>query len=256
MGGNLLISTATLLGFLLTLARVAGVFVFVPMPGIGGVVNPARVILAFGITIALFPLWPHIAAYPTVGTLAMWLMVEAALGIGIGLAVAFVTEAFLLGAQAMSLQSGYGFASTFDPNTQADSGVVVVFMQIVSGLLFFTTGLDRQVIRVFAHSMETYPAGSFVLSRGAATQVLTLGSTIFSTGLRLALPVIAVMVMIDISLALLGRVNAQLHLTVVAFPVKMLMFLVMMGWLALLFPVLYRAQSGAALTIARGLIAR
>jgi flagellar biosynthetic protein FliR len=182
--------------------------------------------------------------------------VEAALGIGIGLSVAFVTEAFAVGAQVMSLQSGYGFATTFDPNSQADSGVVVVFMQIASGLLFFTTGLDREIIRVFARSLETFPAGSFVLTRGAATQVLTLGSTIFSTGLRLALPIIAVMIMIDISLALLGRVNAQLHLTAVAFPVKMLIFLTMLGWLAMLFPVLYRAQSGAALTIMRGLIAR
>ena len=256
MGGNLIVSTATLLGFLLTLARVAGVFVFVPMPGIGGVVNPARVILAFAITVSLFPLWPHITAYPSAGTLVMWLMVEAALGIGIGLAVAFITEAFAVGAQAMSLQAGYAFASTFDPNTQADSGVIVVFMQIVTGLLFFSTGLDREVLRVFAHSMETYPAGSFVLARGAATQVLTLGSTIFSTGLRLALPIIAVMVMIDIAIALLGRVNAQLHLVVVAFPVKMLIFLTMVGWVALLFPVLYRAQSGVALTVARGLIAR
>jgi flagellar biosynthetic protein FliR len=256
MGGDLLISTATLLGFLLTLARVAGVFVFVPMPGIGGVVNPARVILAMGITVALYPLWPHIATYPAAGTLVTWLIVEAALGIGIGLAVAFVTEAFAVGAQAMSLQAGYAFASTFDPNTQADSGVIVVFIQIVSGLLFFTTGLDREVLRIFARSMETYPAGSFVLTRGAATQILTFGSTIFSTGLRLALPIIAVMVMIDISIALLGRVNAQLHLTVVAFPVKMLMLLTLLGWLALLFPVLYRAQSGAALTMARGLIAR
>jgi flagellar biosynthetic protein FliR len=85
---------------------------------------------------------------------------------------------------------------------------------------------------------------------------LTLGSTIFSTGLRLALPIIAVMVMIDIAIALLGRVNAQLHLVVVAFPVKMLIFLTMVGWVALLFPVLYRAQSGVALTVARGLIAR
>jgi len=256
MGGDLLVSTATLLGFLLTLARVAGVFVFVPMPGIGGVVNPARVVLGLSITIALFPLWPHITTYPAIGTLVMWLMIEAALGIGIGLAVAFITEAFLLGAQVMSLQSGYGFASTFDPNTQADSGVVVVLMQIVGGLLFFTTGLDREVIRVFAHSLETYPAGSFVLSRGAAMQVLTLGAAMFSTGLRLALPIIAVMVMIDISLALLGRVNAQLHLTVVAFPVKMLIFLTLVGWLAMLYPMLYRAQSGAALTVARGLIAR
>jgi flagellar biosynthetic protein FliR len=226
------------------------------MPGIGAVINPARVILSFGITIALFPLWPQITAYPSAGALVMWLMVEAALGIGIGLAVAFVSEAFAMGAQAMSMQAGYAFASTFDPNTQADSGVVVVLMQIVTGLLFFCTGLDREVIRVFARSLETYPAGSFVLSRGAAAQVLSLGSTIFSTGLRLALPIIAVMVMIDISLALLGRVNAQLHLTVVAFPVKMLMFLTLVGWLAMLFPVLYRAESGAALTMARGLIAR
>lgn len=255
MGGDLLVSTATLLGFLLTLARVAGVFVFVPMPGTG-VINPARVILAFGITIALYPLWPHIAVYPSAGTLVMWLTVEAALGIGIGLAVSFVTEAFLVGAQAMSLQAGYAFASTFDPNTQADSGVIVVLMQLGAGLLFFTTGLDREVIRVFARSMETYPAGSFVLTRGAAAQLLAMGSTIFSTGFRLALPIIAVMVMIDISLALLGRVNAQLHLTIVAFPVKMLMFLTLLGWLALLLPVLYRAQSGAMLTAAQRLIAR
>ena len=255
MGGDLLVSTATLLGFLLTLARVAGVFVFVPMPG-AGLVNPARAILAFGITIALYPLWPHITAYPAAGTMVMWLIVEAALGIGIGLAVSFVTEAFLVGAQAMSLQAGYAFASTFDPNTQADSGVVVVLMQIVAGLLFFTTGLDREVIRIFARSMETYPAGSFVLTRGAAAQLLAMGSTIFSTGFRLALPIIAVMVMIDISLALLGRVNAQLHLTIVAFPVKMLIFLTLFGWLALLLPVLYRAQSGAMLTAAQRLIAR
>ena len=255
MGGDLLVSTATLLGFLLTLARVAGVFVFVPMPG-AGLVNPARAILAFGITIALYPLWPHITDYPAAGTMVMWLIVEAALGIGIGLAVSFVTEAFLVGAQAMSLQAGYAFASTFDPNTQADSGVIVVLMQIVAGLLFFTTGLDREVIRIFARSMETYPAGSFVLTRGAAAQLLAMGSTIFSTGFSLALPIIAVMVMIDISLALLGRVNAQLHLTIVAFPVKMLIFLTLLGWLALLLPVLYRAQSGAMLTAAQRLIAR
>jgi flagellar biosynthesis protein FliR len=129
-------------------------------------------------------------------------------------------------------------------------------MQIVAGLLFFTTGLDREVIRIFARSMETYPAGSFVLTRGAAAQLLAMGSTIFSTGFRLALPIIAVMVMIDISLALLGRVNAQLHLTIVAFPVKMLIFLTLLGWLALLLPVLYRAQSGAMLTAAQRLIAR
>lgn len=256
MGGDLVLSTATLMGFLLTLARVAGVFVFVPMPGMTSVVNPARVILAMSITIALFPQWPRIAAYPSAGQLAMWLLVEAALGVGIGLAVGFVTECFGVAAQVMGLHVGFAFASTIDPNTQADSTVLVTFSQVAAGLLFFATGLDRDVLRVFARSLELCPAGTFVLTRGAATQVLSAGSTMFSTGLRLALPIVAVAVMIDISLALLGRVNAQLHLLTLAMPAKMLVGLAMLAWLALLFPLLYRSESGLTLTVARGLIAR
>ena len=65
---------------------------------------------------------------------------------------------------------------------------------------------------------------------------------------------VAVLVMVDISLALLGRVNAQLQLLHIAFPVKMLVGLAMLGWLALLFPVLYHASSGATFAVARKLI--
>jgi flagellar biosynthetic protein FliR len=184
----------------------------------------------------------------------MWILIEAALGIGIGLAVAFVAESFAVGAQVMGLQAGYAFASTIDPNTQADSSVLVIFSQLAAGLLFFATGLDRDVLHILSRSLETYPAGSFALTRGTATQMLSMGSTMFSTGLRLAMPMVAVLVMVDISLALLGRVNAQLQLLHIAFPVKMLVGLAMLGWLALLFPVLYRASSGATFAVARKLI--
>ena len=83
------------------------------------------------------------------------MLLEAALGVGIGLAVAFATEAFSVGAQMMGLQAGYSFASTVDPNTQADSPVLVVFAQLAAGLLFFAMGLDREVLRIFARSLET-----------------------------------------------------------------------------------------------------
>jgi flagellar biosynthesis protein FliR len=254
MGGELVLSTATLLGFLLTLVRVGGVFVFVPIPGMASIVHPTRIMLVLSVTIALFSQWPHIDGTPNIGTFVMWFLSEAALGIGVGLCIAFVVEAFAVGSQVMGLQAGYAFASTFDPNTQADSGVLVVFTQLAAGMLFFATGLDRDVLHVLARSMETYPAGSFVLSRGAAMQVLSLGSMMFSTGLRLAMPMVAVLVMIDISLALLGRVNAQLQLLHIAFPVKMMVGLAMLGWLALLLPVLFRASTGATFVVARKLI--
>jgi len=241
MRGELQLSISTLLGFLLTLVRVAGVFVFIPLPGVTSLINPARVIFSLAVTIALFPQWPHVPDNPPAGLFALWILVETALGISIGLLLAFISEAIAVGAQVMGLQAGYSFATTIDPNSQADSTVLVVFAQLATGMLFFATGLDREVIRIFARSLEKWPAGSFVLTRGAAEQVLTAGSAMFSTALRLALPMIAVLTMIDISLALLGRINAQLQLLTVAFPVKMIVGLAMLGWLALLLPALFRA---------------
>src|SRR6185437_8967366 len=152
------LSTSTLLGFLLTLMRVSGVFAFVPVPGLKSAVDPARIILIIATTLALFPVWPHPSDSPTAGLLAAWIASEVALGLGIGLAVAFAIEAFLVGAQVISLQAGYSFASTVDPSTQADSTVLAVLAQTAAALLFFAMGLDREVLRIFARSLETVPA--------------------------------------------------------------------------------------------------
>src|SRR5690242_10859415 len=136
MRGELVLSTSTLLGFLMTLARVAGVFVFVPIPGLGSRSNQARIVLSLCMAIALFPSWPRPSAELTGGELAGWLISEAALGIGIGLTVGFVLEGFYVGAQIMGLQAGYAYASTIDPNSQADSSVLVIFCELSVGLLF------------------------------------------------------------------------------------------------------------------------
>ena len=256
MRGDLLLSTSTLLGFLMTLARVAGVFVFVPIPGMGSRSNQARIVLSLSIAMVLFPIWPKPAADVSGGQLAGWLITEAALGIGIGLTVGFVLEGFYVAAQIMGLQAGYAYASTIDPNSQADSSVLVIFAEMTAGLLFFAMGLDREVIHIFARSMEIAPAGSFTLARGAAAQLLLLGGMMFSTGVRLALPIVAVLLLIDISLALLGRVNSQLQLLSIAFPVKMMVALTIFGWLLLLMPVILRSSANSAFAAARSLVAQ
>jgi flagellar biosynthetic protein FliR len=256
MHGEMVLSTATLLGFLVTLARVSGVFIFVPLPGLHAGFDLARTVLSLSITIALFPYWPQVSGEASGGLLAVWMVSEAALGIGIGLSVAFMLEGFNVAAQIMGLQAGYAYASTIDPNTQADSSILVIFSQLTAGLLFFAMGLDREVIRIFARSLQMLPAGSFVLSRGAGQQLLAMAGTMFSTGMRLALPMVAILLLVDISLALLGRVNAQLQLLTIAFPVKMMVGLAIFGWLLLLMPVFLRTGSESAFAVSRSLLMR
>ena len=213
---------ASLYAFLLVLARVSGAFIFVPMPGFSGAPEPVRVVFSLALTVALYPMWPVIQATPGTGLLVGWLVAEAAMGLTIGLVVGFMAEAFGMFGQMVSLHSGHSFASTIDPTTQADSGLIVVLAQSIAGLLFFALGLHREVIRIFARSLETHPPGSFAVSPAMADGVIRLGATVFTTGLRLAFPVIGLLLMVDLALALLGRINSQLQLNSLAFPAKTL----------------------------------
>lgn len=237
MHSDLSLQLGTLYGFLLVLARVAGAFVYVPLPGISAGPQAARVVLSLGITFALFPSWPRIdSSSITLPLLIGWVLCEAGIGIGVGVAVAFITESFLMGAQMVALQAGYGFASMVDPTTQNDSSILVTIAQLAAGLVFFAVGLDRQVLAIFAHSLQAHPPGGFMITRPFAEQVIQLGSGVFSTGLRLVLPILALLVMVDLSLALLGRLNAQMQLITLAFPVKMMVAVALLAWLVLLFP--------------------
>jgi flagellar biosynthetic protein FliR len=255
MPASLTLSAGTLYGFLLVLARVGGALVFVPLPGVKGAPEPARAALALGFALALFSRWPAIdAAAVTAGRLAAWAVAESAVGVAIGVSMGIALEAFGLAAQMLGLQAGYSFASTIDPNTEADSGILVIFAQLIAGAMFFAVGLDRQVLRLFAYSLEKIPAGAYHFSAYSAQPMIGLGAALFSVGVRLALPVIALLVMLDLALALLGRLNQQLQLLHMAFPAKMLTALLALGWLAAVFPRILLGFGGQAWTAARQML--
>ena len=255
MPDNVTLPAGALYGFLLVLARVGGSLIFVPLPGVRSAPELARVALAMGFTLALYGQWPvmHTDGV-TVAVLAGWALTEAAVGLAIGISVAISLEAFTLAAQVLGLQAGYAYASTIDPNTEADSGILLVFAQLISGMLFFAMGLDREILRLFAQSLEKVPAGAYVFGRATAEPLIRLGATLFSVGVRVALPVVALLVMVDVALALLGRINAQLQLLTLAFPAKMLTALILLSWISTMFPRILREISGHAWTAAHRML--
>lgn len=237
MHTELAFSLSTLYAFLLVLARVSGIILFVPIPGIRGGPETARIILALALTFALFPVWPPPPVpSPSLMLVVGWILAETTFGISLGLAVGFLLEGFQIAAQVLGLQAGYAYASTIDPNSEADSGVLQIISMLASSLLFFALGFDRQVIRIVADSFQTIPPGAFLLNRPAADTIIHIGAGMLQTGLRLAMPVLALMLLIDLALALLGRIQSQLQLLTLAFPVKMLTALALLAVLAPVFP--------------------
>jgi flagellar biosynthetic protein FliR len=246
---NPAIPTSVLYGFLLVLARISGVFVFLPLPGLQAGPSAAKITLAMILTLGMYSRWPVLGQVPgSMMQIAGWMLAEAAIGLATGLAVAFLIEAVTFAAQAISTQAGFAYASTIDPNTEADSTVLLILAQLTAGLLFFAMGFDRVLLTILARSLETHPPGAFVASRASVEALVMLGSSIFSTGLHLALPLMTLLFLIDLSIGLLGHLNSQLQLIALAFPAKMLAALAALSFLVLLIPKLYQQLGAAAFT--------
>ena len=245
----------TVLGFALVFSRIAGAISFVPLPVFKNAPLTARIVLAVGLTAALLPVWPAVSLEAMeAGAIARWMIAEAAFGVSVGVAIAFLNEAFILSSQIFGLQAGYGYASTIDPATQADSSVLQIFSHLAAGLLFFAAGLHREVIRIFADSLTVYPPGQYRISAVGAEQILRLGTDMFQVAVRMALPVVGLLMLIDLSLALLGRINAQLQLLTLAFPVKMLVSMGLLAAIAALMPKLYETGATAVFGTLRAVL--
>lgn len=253
MHAELLIQPAILYGFLAALARVTGVIVFVPIPGFSAGPNSSRIVLALALTVALAPAWPNLGIESGSPALAGWRLAgvigsETAFGVTVGLLIALLLEGLQVTAQVLGLQAGYSYASTVDPNTQADSTIFQVMAQLLAGMLFFAFGFDRQVVRALAKSFESAPgvvlAGGPAFAQHALEPVVRLGATIFSTGLQLAMPVLALLILLDIAFAVLGRLRAQLQLLSLSFSIKMLTALIFFAAALAVYPAIFE-RTGA-----------
>lgn len=238
--------------FLLALARVSGFLVCVPFPGLNGLPEAARIVLALALTMCLMPAWPAPSDAALGNALAMVQVAgEFVFGLAVGVVVACLLEGLLMATQILGLQAGFSYAFMIDPNTQADSGVLQLAAYLIASSLFFSLGLDRFVLTAMAHTVRSDPA---ILNADSAGEMIRLAGGIFTTGVRLSMPVVAFLMLLDISLAVLGKINAQLQLLSVTFSVKMLAGLALLAAALPAFPPILRAGAERSFQIVARLL--
>jgi flagellar biosynthetic protein FliR len=237
-----------LVGFILTLSRVSGALLLLPLPGLQYVSQQARILLIMGVTFCLIPLWPQVAASDA--ALGFWvgILVECTIGLMIGLTIAFLFESFQLGAQIISTQAGFGFATTIDPQTQADSNVLQIFTQLTAGLIFFALGIHHQLIRLLSRSFTAFALDNDHARNLSVALILHLGSRMFVDGFKLALPIVILLFLVDQGLAAITRLQAQLQLLTLAFPVKILLSILFLGVVMIRWPGIFQRLAAASLT--------
>lgn len=220
---------ALVIGAMLVLLRVSGLLLTMPVFSLA--IAPKRIRAGLAVVLAM-PLAfsvPQALATQEIGVSALFLSAlgELALGAAIGGVIRIVFAAMDVAAEVAGMQMGFGFASTVDPSTQQNTGIVGRIMGAVLTLVFLASGGHRDLLRALAASFDIFPSGGVfsTLANGPAglasstwtAWAMERGAEVFIVGLRIAAPLIFVAFLSHITFGLLTRVAPQLNVWALGF---------------------------------------
>ncbi|MDJ0709933.1 MAG: flagellar biosynthetic protein FliR [Woeseiaceae bacterium] len=202
-----------------------GAFLMV-MPIIGGSFVPVKVrlLLAVVLTIAIAPIVPPTATQDVLSAAGLVTVIqEIAIGVAMGFLVQLVFDAIALGGQVIGMSMGLGFAVFLDRARGVSIPVLGQLFLMLSMLVFLSMDGHLAMIRMLAESFHAWP-----ISQGAFTvpiiwELLVWTSHLFIFAMKIALPAITALLVVNLSFGVMSRAAPTLNLFAVGFPVAMLL---------------------------------
>jgi flagellar biosynthetic protein FliR len=237
----------------LVLVRVSGMVAFAPF--FSSTALPVRTKAVFCGAVA-FLLAPLVAALPRAEASVSFSALLGELGVGLvyGLTLALLNEMLLFAGQIAGLQFSFSLVNLLDPASAIQTPLLGDLFQLMGTLVVLAAGLDRILLASMVRSFRVAPLGCYALAPLSALAIVRAAGGIFLAALELAAPVLAATMLVEIAVALLGKISPQLPVMLLTVPLKALTgFAILDGSLAL-WPRFIEARFSGLLDLAERLI--
>lgn len=212
------------------LTRILGVISIAPPFGNSYVPMMVKVLLGAAIAFIISPSVPVPAAFDPVSFEGIVILAQQfIIGLSMGFAIRIVFAAVEAAGEFVSTSMGLGFAVFFDPQTEGQSSAISQFYSLLATLVFLTMNGHLIVLSVLADSFDTLPITTTPISAVGFHQIALWGANIFSMGLQISIPIVATLLIANISLGVLTRAAPQLNLFGIGFTITLLTGFVLIG---------------------------
>jgi flagellar biosynthetic protein FliR len=234
-GLELALGQTALVGFFLALARTAGFVLVAPPFNTRAVPARARAGVAIGLAVPLST-WTQGVAPPLTSTeLVLGMLAQVVTGVTLGALVQLAVAAVQMLGDLIDVVGGFTMTLGMDPLLMIQTSVMGRLHQLTAVTLLFAADGHLMVLRGLARSTELMPAPS--LKAPELARVLTADlAAMFVAALQVAAPIIAALLIADVALGLLTRAAPALNAFALAFPLKILLSLLLVGLVLLQVP--------------------
>ncbi|MBP6776086.1 MAG: flagellar biosynthetic protein FliR [Piscinibacter sp.] len=202
--------------------RVLALFGAMPIFSQRSVPMRLRVALAFLIALCAQASLPEMPAVALDSAQVLLVVVQQVLiGLTIGFSVRVVFAAIELAGEVIGLQMGLNFAGHFDPATGSQATTLSRFYGVSVSWLFIVINGHLLLIAAVVQSFHVFPVGPEPLAFLRTLQPQAWGAEIFSLGLWIALPMIAMLTFVNLVLGVVSRVAQQMNVFAIGFPITL-----------------------------------
>ncbi|MWN31962.1 MULTISPECIES: flagellar biosynthetic protein FliR [unclassified Gilliamella] len=216
--------------------RILALIATAPILGEKEIPNRVKISLALLITI-LLPL-PNlddsIKIYSLMGVIITAQQVMIGVLIGFTMQLAFMVMRFA--GELIGMQMGLGMATFFDPIGGPSTSVLSRLINLIALLTFLNLDGHLWLLYGISNSFDIIPIGLMSLQANGYLVLIEISKLLFINGIMLALPLMTLLLIVNISLGLLNRMTPQLSIFVVGYPATLLLGLCMLTYLMTTLP--------------------
>lgn len=211
-----------LIRFILVLGRVGGIFSVAPIFGQARVPVQVRIIIMVALAAAVAPVAGTVPSFGNAQALAFALSLfrEIIVGLSIGFIASLIMSAAQIAGELMDYEIGFGLSGSMDPISNVQMPVAARFLQMLMTVLFLTSGAHHLLIKALADSFVFITPGAASNLAALSGPMMSIFTVVFVTGVKIAGPIVGLMILCDLALGLVARTSPQMNLLMVGMPLK------------------------------------
>jgi flagellar biosynthetic protein FliR len=146
---------------------------------------------------------------------------EAAIGLALALAIRALVFGAELAGHLTGYQLGLSTGSLIDPQTGVRNTIFALLYANLTIIVMFATNAHHALIRALVESYAALPIGLGGLDASLAASVADLLGLVFVLGVRIAAPVVVVLLIVELALGVVARVAPALNVMMSGAPLRL-----------------------------------
>lgn len=161
---------------------------------------------------------------------AIVVLKELTVGLILGFIGHLVFSSLLVAGQIIDVQIGFGMVNVLDPQNNIQIPLVGNFLYLIATNAFLVVNGHHAILTSLVKSFDIVPIGGFILTDNLVKNMIGFFAESFTIGFKIAIPIIAAVLLSEVALGILARTVPQMNVFVVGLPMK-----IAIGLLSLLF---------------------